>query len=85
MNADDLRRFARRDWLAAAHHKIEYWVEQYRQHGPAPARTASTALLLHMRAVQPDYPSASDRAGDLANHLQLRDRLDRATRALAGR
>jgi hypothetical protein len=85
VNADDLRRFARRDWAAAATGKRDYWVEQYQRHGAAPARMASTALLLHMRTVQPDFPSRTDRATDLADHRSLRQRLDRAAHAFTRR
>jgi len=85
VNPEDLRRFARRDWGAAEDSKGDYWTEQYRTHGSAPAWLASVALLQHMRAVQPDYPSASDRAEDLAHHQSFRDRLDRAAFAFIRR
>ena len=85
MNADDLRCFARRDWATAATRKRDYWAEQYRAHGAASARTVSTALLLHMRTVQPDFPTLAQREVDLADHQSLRRRLDRAAHAFAGR
>ena len=85
MNTDDLKRFARRDWAAAAAGKRDYWTAQYQQHGATPARAASAALLIHMRSVQPDYPSARNRAEDLADHRLLRQRLDRAAHAFTGR
>jgi hypothetical protein len=85
VNADDLRRFARRDWATAAAGKRDYWAEQYRQFGAAPARKASTALALHMRTVQPDFPSRGYRDQDLTDHRSLRQRLDRAAHAFTGR
>ena len=85
MDTAALVRFARRDWSASTDAKLKYWVEQYRRHGGGPARAASTALLQHMRRVQPSYPSESDRADDLADHLRLRERLDRAARAFTRR
>ena len=85
VTADDLRRFARRDWTAAANGKRDYWAEQFQRHGAAAARTASTALLLHMRSVQPDFPARADRLEDLAAHRSLRQRLDRAAHAFTGR
>lgn len=81
MTADDLRRFARRDWAAAATAKRDYWAEQFQRHGAARARMASTALLLHMRSVQPDFPTRAARSEDLAAHRSLRQRLDRAAHA----
>ena len=82
---EDLRLFARRDWAKAGHGKRDYWAEQYQQLGSAPARSASTALLIHMRAVQPGYPSPSDRDEDLTTHRTLRRRLDRAAHAFTSR
>jgi len=74
-----------RDWETVRASNLDYWADQFARSGGGPARLASTALLLHARAVQPDFPSETDRADDLAHHLQVRDRLDRAGRALAGR
>lgn len=85
LNADDLRRFARRDWTTAATRKRDYWAEQYRQFGAAPARRASAALAAHMHAVQPDFPSSRQRDRDLADHASLRQRLDRAANAFTSR
>ena len=85
MTREQLTRFARRDWAQAADAKRQYWVQQYRDHGCAPARTASTALLLHMRTVQPDYPSEADREQDLTHHQSLRRQLDLAAHAFARR
>ena len=85
MKPEDLRLFARRDWARAAADKRDYWTEQYRRHGAAPAWSASTALLTHMRTVQPDYPSPRDRGEDLATHQLLRRRLDLAAHAFASR
>ena len=85
VTGDDLRRFARRDWAGAAAGKGDYWAQQYQQHGAVPARQAATALLQHMRAVQPDYPSPRFRDEDLADHHSLRQRLDRAAHAFTCR
>jgi hypothetical protein len=85
MNPEDLRRFARRDWSMLAARKLDHWAEQYRQHGSAPARSASTALLIHVRRVQPGYPSPVDREEDLVTHQSLRRLLDLAAHAFASR
>lgn len=85
MTAEDLKRFAAREWAAAEASKRDYWLEQYRQHGAAPARAAAAALVLHMRRVQPGYPSARDRDDDLADHHALRQRLDRTAHAFTSR
>ena len=85
MDPDDLRRFARRDWAEAAARKRDYWSDQYHQHGAATARAASWALLVHVRAIRPDYPSVQHRDEDLVDHRTLRQRLDRAAHAFTRR
>ena len=85
MNPDDLRAFARRDWAAAERGKQQYWVERYQRDGSAPARYASTLLLEHARRLGAAGLGEAERADDLSHHLDVRDRLDRAARALARR
>ena len=85
MQADDLRAFAGRDWAAAAKAKRDYWMERYRHAGSAPARLASSLLLEHARRLGAAIFTDAHRDADLADHVTLRDRLDRAARALADR
>jgi hypothetical protein len=85
MQADAFLQFARRDWAAVEASKLDHWAEEYKRHGGAPARAAATALLNHVRRMQPAYPTAEDRADDLAHHLFLRERLDRAAGAFSRR
>lgn len=80
-----LRQFAQRDWSATAAAKLDYWAERYQSQGPAAARQAATQLWQHARAVQPGFPTDADRGRDLADHIDLRERLDRAAHALARR
>ncbi len=84
VNPADLRRFAARDWAAAERAKQEYWAECYRRAGSGPAWRASTALLAHARRLGA-CPTDEDRADDLGHHLRIRDLLDRAASAFAGR
>jgi hypothetical protein len=84
VNPDDLRAFARRDWDAVARHKRAYWAERYAREGAAPARQAAAALLDHARRVAGGSVT-SGRIVDLAGHLNVRDRLDRAARAFGRR
>jgi hypothetical protein len=81
----DLRAFANRDWAAAARGKQQYWAERYQHDGPAPARQAATLLLEHARRLSAAGLGERERRDDLAHHLALSDRLDRASRALARR
>ena len=81
----DVRQFARRDWAAAAAAKLDYWAGQYRRRGPDAARQAATQLWQHARVVQPAFPTDRDRDHDLSDHVDVRERLDRAARAFASR
>ena len=85
MDHESLRAFACRDWPAAAEAKREYWAECFRVEGSAPARRAATLLLEHARRLGVPLLNDADRSADLAHHVALRDRLDRAARALADR
>ncbi len=85
MDPNDLRAFAHRDWEAAASGKQQYWAERYRGEGAGPARLASTLLLEHARRLGAAGLTDGERGDDLAHHLELTDRLDRAARALARR
>lgn len=84
MTADDLRAFARRDWAAVARSKRDFWAERFQHAGAEPARTAATALLAHARRLGV-APSPQHRDDDMAGHLLVRNRLDRAARAFTRR
>ena len=85
MTPDDVRAFVGRDWAAIAASKRAYWAERYRLEGSLPARQASTALYEHARGLRSAIFGDAYRADDLAHHLQIRERLDRAARAIACR
>ncbi len=85
MNREDLLAFAHRDWAALGRSKREFWVERFRREGSAPARHASRLLLEHARRLDASVLTEAQHADDLAHHVVLRGRLDRAARALAGR
>jgi hypothetical protein len=80
-----IREYMARDWAAFARLKRDYWAAQYRAHGAAPALRAAWQLVEYARVVIPGYPAPADRAADLDHHRVMRDRLDRAARAIASR
>jgi hypothetical protein len=82
---DDLIAFARRDWHAVGRSRLAFWVEQYRRDGGESARRAATQLYEHARRLHCVGVDAPHRGDDLAAHLRLRDRLDRAAHAFARR
>lgn len=85
MDPKDLRAFANRDWAGAERGKQQFWAERYHREGAAPARAAATALLEHARHLGNAGLTDHERGADLAHHLEVRDRLDRAARAFSGR
>jgi hypothetical protein len=85
MRPEDLLAFARRDWGAIGRSRLTYWAERYSEDGGVAARRAATQLYEHARRLGHAPPDERRRADDLADHVRLRDRLDRAARALAGR
>ena len=79
-----VRAFAQRDRARAARAKRAHWAELHAS-DPLATLAASGALHEHLRAVRPGYPTAADRAEDLAHHIEQKRLLDRASRALAVR
>ena len=80
-----IREFAHRDRAAVQASKQRYWTEQYRASGPACTVRASQALWQFVRRLRPDWPTPRDRAEDLAHHVALKRKLDRAADAVADR
>jgi hypothetical protein len=81
MDRDAIRAFALRDRAEVAAAKENWWAGR----GRAVALRAARALWAHARSVRPDWPTARDRAADLAHHVALKERLDRAARAFTRR
>lgn len=73
-----MRAFANRDWDAIAKAKREHWARALNAAGPEALFRAAQYLREHARTVRPDWPSADDRARDLADHIKLKQLLDRA-------
>ncbi|MCK6553531.1 hypothetical protein L6Q96_02925 [Candidatus Binatia bacterium] len=81
MDADALRAFASRDWEAIAASKRRHWAHALRSRGPEALFQVALRLRDHARALQPDWPTAHERARDLADHIELKQLLDRAAHA----
>lgn len=80
-----MRDYAGRAWHLVAAHKRAYWPRALRERGELATFEASQALWVHMRALRPEWPSAAERAEDLAHHLALKRALDRAAHAVPDR
>ena len=81
MDARDLRAYVERGWTAAQALKQQHWAREFRERGPEATVAAALALREHMRLVNPDWPSESDRREDLAHHVALKRAIDGAARA----
>jgi len=81
VDARDLKAYVERGWAAAQTRKQEHWAREFREHGPDVTVEVACALREHMRLVNPDWPSESDRRDDLAHHVVLKRAIDGATRA----
>lgn len=77
MKQADLAAFAdRRRWEASSAH----WLARKRKLGPIGGIRDAADLWEAVRAVRPDWPSASDRDADLEMHI----RVSKALRSVAG-
>jgi hypothetical protein len=77
MRDDDLRAYAQRPWPAAEALKQAHWVRELSQN-PLATFEASQALWVHMRQINPDWPTDAERREDLAHHILLKHVIDRA-------
>lgn len=78
MNPDDVARFAGRDWDALSTAKTTQWLEERRRRGPGWGLRVGHELWRHAIAQRPDWPTAADRAEDLATHQRVSAALRRA-------
>lgn len=87
MHDDDLRAYSRRPWHVTAALKQEHWAREFSRN-PLATFEASQALWIHMRQINPGWPTEAERQEDLAHHIALKRAIDRAASvflAAAGR
>jgi hypothetical protein len=77
IDREHLRAYANRPWGAIEQAKREDIAARARQSPEAHAR-AIAALREHMRRVRPDWPTPDDLARDLADHIELKRKIDHA-------
>jgi hypothetical protein len=85
MDGRAVRAFLDRDRERVERAKREHHAERHRSYGGASGMALGQALREHARRVRPDWPTASERADDLAAHIALKRKLDRAVDAFSGR
>jgi hypothetical protein len=82
LSPEDVRAFVQRDRTALERLKREHWAEQRRLGGPSATLRIGHALYEHARRVLPQFPDARMRDEDLRDHIALKQKIDRAARAL---
>jgi len=85
MDRDAVRIFVARDRERVAALKRDHHAKRYRASGGTSGLEAARALRQHARRVRPDWPSTRDRQEDLAHHIALKRRIDRAAHAFSTR
>jgi hypothetical protein len=81
----DLRDFLHRPWHEVRAEKERYWADQTRLRGPVAGLRAGEVLMLHVRAIAPDWPTPADRDLDYLHHLRLVGLFERAAHAFPRR
>ena len=77
MHDADVRAYAHRPWLAAEALKRQHWAREL-SGNPLATFEASQALWVHMRRINPEWPTEAERREDLAHHVALKRAIDRA-------
>ncbi len=77
MKDEDLRAYTHRPWHVTAALKQEHWARELARN-PLATFEASQALWVHMRQINPDWPTKAERQEDLAHHIALKRAIDRA-------
>ena len=85
MDRDEVLAFVARDRESVAALKRDHHAKQNRASGGKSGLEAARALREHVRRVRPDWPTARDREEDLAHHVALKRRIDRAAHAFSAR
>jgi len=85
MDRDAIRAFVARDRDSVAALKRDHHAKQNRASRGTSGPQAARVLRAYARKVRPDWPTARDRDKDLADHVALKRRIDRAAHAFSAR
>lgn len=85
MDKDAIRAFVARDRDLVASLKLEHHARRHRASRGTSGIEAARMLREYVRRVRPDWPTARDRDEDLAHHVALKARIDRAAHAFTAR
>jgi hypothetical protein len=79
MRPEDLRAFAQRDWGRAERAKLKYWTDYTDTMGAGAVLRVADALREHVKRYAA-LDGEQERARDLEHHIQLKRRIDAASR-----
>jgi len=85
MDRTVIRAFVARDRDSVAAIKRDHHAEQHRASRGTSGLQAARVLREYARKVRPDWPTVRDRDEDLAHHVALKRRIDRAAHAFTAR
>jgi len=85
VDRDDIRAFVDRDRTRVETAKRQHHARRFRESNGTAGVEAGSALWEYARRVRPDWPTARDRHEDLAHHIALKQRLDRAAHGFSRR
>jgi len=85
VDRDAIQAFVARDRDRVAALKRDHHAKRYRASRGTSGLEASLMLSAHARIVRPDWPTKRDRDEDLAHHLALKRRIDRAVHGFSAR
>jgi hypothetical protein len=74
---EDVRAYLDRDWNAVAGEKDRFWIEERERGGVEWAFAIADDLRRQVLALRPSWPSAEDRASDVAVHERVSESLRR--------
>jgi hypothetical protein len=77
MHDRDLRAYAARRWHVAEALEQAHWTSELARN-PLATFQAAQGLWVHMRLVNPEWPTEAQRQEDLAHHIALKRAIDRA-------
>ena len=85
LSREHIQAYLDRPWGLLERIRDVTWGNEVRTRGPARAVTLSWHLREQLRQQHPGWPSEEDRRQDLADHVRLKETLDRASLAIGAR
>jgi hypothetical protein len=85
LTREALLAYCNRRWDLVRQAKERFWAEETRARGPDAGFAAGESLWIHVRSLDPSWPSEDSRRADLEHHVALNDKLRRIAHVFARR